>query len=186
MSISRSAISTGIRVFKKKLPATLTIGEMREQAQKDSVQLRKNLRLEPQPLTEGEKKLVQAIDNYIKLFPFEEGTAARLSQAGSIYYNRNDFRNALKYFKTLLKHFPDDPSAGNAEVLVMESYFGRLDYKSVEIVAKRIRAKTDKPEYAAKATKRLAESIFLQAESLAAGRLCTAFQGCRRVPPCGS
>ncbi len=145
----------------------LTIGEMREQAQEDSVQLRKNLRLEPQPLTEGEKKLVQAIDNYIKLFPFEEGTAARLSQAGSIYYNRNDFRNALKYFKTLLKHFPDDPSAGNAEVLVMESYFGRLDYKSVEIVAKRIRTKTDKPEYAAKATKRLAESIFLQAESLA-------------------
>ncbi len=145
----------------------LTIGEMREQAQQDSVQLRKNLRLEPQPLTVGEQKLVQAIDNYIKLFPFEEGTAARLSQAGSIYYNRNDFRNALKYFKTLLKHFPDDPSAEYAEVLVMESYFGRLDYKSVEIVAKRIRAKTDNPEYAAKATKRLAESIFLQAESLA-------------------
>ncbi len=145
----------------------LALSEMREKALQDSSQLRQSLQLEPIPLSEGEIMLTQAIDNFIKLFPFDDDTPERLSQAGSIYYNKNHFVDALKYFKTLLKHFPEHPLAEYSEYLVMESYFGKLDYKSVEIVAKRLRQKAHNPEYAAKANQRLAEAIFLQAENLA-------------------
>ena len=145
----------------------MSLAEMRERAREDSTELRQSLQLEPIPLSPGEIKLAQAIDNYIKIFPFDEETPERLSQAGSIYYNKNHFIDALKYFKTLLKHFPDHELAEYAEFLVMESYFGKLDYKSVEIVARRLRRKAKNQEYAAKANQRLAEAIFLQAESLA-------------------
>lgn len=145
----------------------LSLAEMREKAKADSAELRKSLNLQPLPLTPGELKLAEAIDNYIKLFPFDNETPERLSQAGSVYYNKNHFIEALKYFKTLLKHFPDHPLAEYAQFLVMESYFGKLDYRSVEIVARRLRSSSRNPEYAAKANQRLAEAIFLQAESLA-------------------
>lgn len=145
----------------------LSLAEIREQAKEDSTRLRKSLQLQPQPFTPGEEKLIRAVNNYVKLFPYDEQTAERLSQAGAIYYNKNHFAGALKYFKTLLKHFEKDTLAEYAEFLVMESYFGKLDYKSVEIVAKRLRDKAANPEYSVKANQRLAESIFLQAESLA-------------------
>lgn len=145
----------------------VNIGDLREQVEQGEPDLRKNLKLEKIPLSDGETKLAAAIDNFIKLFPYDDDAPDRLSQAGSIYYNTNDFINSLKYFKTLLKHFPNDSLAEDAEFLVMESYFGNLDFQSVEIVAKRLLSKDVRSDYVAKASRRLAEAIFLQAQSLA-------------------
>jgi TolA-binding protein len=150
----------------------LNIGEMKERLQDSTAadtgsKLRRVLHLEPKPLTPGEAKLAAAIDNYIKLFPHDAETAERLAQAGALYYNNNDFAEAIKYFKTLLKHFPESLSAEYAEYLLMESYFGKFDYKSSEIVAKRLKLGSKNEGYVRKAEQRLAESIFLQAEGLA-------------------
>ena len=145
----------------------LRLGEIREAVQSQAPDIGRVLDLEQRPLTRGDQKLAAALDNYIKLFPHAAETAERLAQAGAVYYNKNDFANSLKYFKTLLRHFPDGPDAPYAEYLVMESYFGKFDYKSCELVAKRIRAGGNNPEYVTKARQRLAESIFLQAEDLA-------------------
>jgi len=79
----------------------LNLGEMKDAALADSGNLRMTLNLERQPLSEGETKLATALDNYIKLFPHEPETAERLAQAGALYYNKNNFVEALKYFKTL-------------------------------------------------------------------------------------
>ncbi|MDZ7311506.1 MAG: tetratricopeptide repeat protein [candidate division KSB1 bacterium] len=150
----------------------LNIGEMKEKIQ-DSTdadaanKLRRALHLERQPLTSGELKLAAAIDNYIMLFPHAPETAERLAQAGALYYNNNDFTQAIKYFKTLLRHFPESLVAEYAEYLLMESYFGKVDYKSSEIVAKRLKLNSKNEDYVRKAEQRLAESIFLQAEGLA-------------------
>lgn len=150
----------------------LNIGEMKERMQ-DSTgadtgsKLRRALHLEPKPLTAGEAKLAAAIDNYIKLFPHEAETAERLAQAGALFYNNNTFAESIKYFKTLLKHFPESPSAEYAEYLLMESYFGKFDYKSSELVAKRLKLNSKNEDYVRRAEQRLAESIFLQAEGLA-------------------
>ena len=150
----------------------LNIGEMKNTIQDSSAKdpaakLRRALRLERRALTVGQIKLAAAIDNYVKLFPHEPETAERLAQAGALYYNNNDFAESIKYFKTLLKHFPESATAEYAEYLLMESYFGKIDYKSSEIVAKRIRLGNKDADYVQKAEQRLAESIFLQAEGLA-------------------
>ncbi|MGH7491608.1 MAG: tetratricopeptide repeat protein [bacterium] len=144
----------------------LTLGEMKSVVQMDSTKARHVLKLEHKPMTPGEQKLATALDNYIKIFPHEFSTPERLAQAGALYYNKNDFTSALKYFKTLLRHFPESAEAAYAQYLTMESYFGKLDYKSCEIVAKRIKV-IGHSEFMAKAEQRLAESIFLQAEVLA-------------------
>ncbi|MDZ7266940.1 MAG: tetratricopeptide repeat protein [candidate division KSB1 bacterium] len=145
----------------------LKLGDMKAAVETNRDSLRQALKLDPIPMSVGEQNLARALDNYIRLFPHEPATAERLAQAGALYYNKNEFAGALKYFKTLLKHFPQSPDAPYAEYLVMESYFGKLDYKSCEIVARRIKQTSPNREYALKAEKRLAESIFLQAEDLA-------------------
>ncbi|MFQ5676884.1 MAG: tetratricopeptide repeat protein, partial [bacterium] len=119
--------------------------------------------VEEQRLTPEEEKLVLALNNYIELFPHEQETAKMLAKAGSIHYNRHQFRESLKYFKTLARHFPDSDASNQARFTIMESYFGKGDYESTEIIAKKIKEMA--PEFADKATRRLAESIFFQAKS---------------------
>jgi tetratricopeptide (TPR) repeat protein len=118
-------------------------------------------------LRPGEQKLATALDNYIKLFPHEPETAEILSIAGGLYFNKRHFRDALKYFKTLLKHFPDSDRTDYARAYVMESYFWKKDYSSTEAVAKRLADRAANPEQREKALRRLAEAIFLQAKSYA-------------------
>ncbi len=152
------------------LPLGITVMKdvMRDTTSKNPAsRLQRALQLERRELTPGQLKLAAAIDNYVKLFPHEPETAERLAQAGALYYNNNNFAEAIKYFRTQLKHFPESPSAAYAEYLLMESYFGKIDYKSAEIVAKRIRLNGSNKDYVRKAEQRLAESIFLQADDLA-------------------
>ncbi|MFQ5752234.1 MAG: tetratricopeptide repeat protein, partial [bacterium] len=130
---------------------------------KDS--LGNKLKLQKIELTPDELQLVAALENYIKLFPDEPETAKILAKTGSLYYDHHQFKESIKYFKTLVKHYPDSPEANYARYITMESYFGKSDYESTEILARRL--KDSSPEYASKANKRLSESLFLQAETYA-------------------
>ncbi|MDZ7384921.1 MAG: tetratricopeptide repeat protein [candidate division KSB1 bacterium] len=121
----------------------------------------------PTPLQPTEQRLAEAYDNYIMLFPHEPQTARMLVNAGALYYNHNQFKEALKYFKTLIKHFPESEELADARYILMESYFGKMDFASAEVVAKRIIQDNPSPELVSKARRRLAESIFLAAELLA-------------------
>jgi TolA-binding protein len=121
----------------------------------------------PTPLHPAEVRLAEAYDNYIMLFPHEPQTARMLVNAGALYYSHNQFKEALKYFKTLIKHFPDSEELANARYILMESYFGKMDFASAEVVAKRIIQDNPSPEMVVKARRRLAESVFLSAELLA-------------------
>ena len=117
--------------------------------------------------SEAEKRVVKAYNNFIRLFPHDPETAVVLAHAGALYYNHNKFSEALKYFHTLITRFPNSPELNRARYAVMESYFGKMDFKSVEILARRI-MKSDAPEeIKAKAKRRLAEAIFLHAQTLA-------------------
>ncbi len=116
-------------------------------------------------LTDSEKKVIRAYNNYIKIFPHEPETAAILANAGALYYNNNQFQEALRYFNTIVKHFPSGPDINNVKYTILESYFGKRDFKSAEIVARRLITTPDiSPELQKKARTRLAESIFLGAE----------------------
>ena len=116
-------------------------------------------------LTENERKLTRAYNNYIKLFPHEPETAAILANGGALYYNNNQFKEALRYFNTIVRHFSNSEDINNVKYTILESYFGKGDFKSAEIIARRLKDTPGiSPELERKARKRLAESIFLAAE----------------------
>lgn len=118
-------------------------------------------------LTDSEKRLIRAYNNYIKLYPHAPETATILANAGAIYYNNNQFGEALRYFNTIVKHFADNKDIDYVKYTIMESYFGKHDFKSAEIVARRLKNTENlSPELSLKAQKRLAESIFLAAQTL--------------------
>ncbi len=119
----------------------------------------------PIPLTQNEKKLIRAYNNYIKFYPHEQETIKILSNAGALYFNNNLFEQALRNFNTIIKHFPDYEGIYDVHFQVLESYFGKGDYRSAEIVARRITKFSDvDDELKQRAQRRMAESIFLAAK----------------------
>ncbi len=116
-------------------------------------------------LSAPQKLLIEALDNYIRNFPDSEKTPKMLAQAGSIYYENGQYRESLRYFKTLASRFPKSPQLDYARFITMESYFGRGDLKSTELIARRLQSLGS--EYGNKAKARLAESVFLQAKAAA-------------------
>lgn len=121
---------------------------------------------DPIPFTKAAGWLAMAYDNYLKLFPFEENTPTILANAGALYYTHNQFDESIKYFKTLLRYFPDSRQAQHVQYSILETYFGKKDYDSVENLAKKILAEDYPDDIKDKARQRLAESIFLKAQAL--------------------
>jgi len=120
----------------------------------------------PVPLSVSESWLAMAYDNYLKLFPFDTNTPTILANAGALYYTHNQFREALKYFKTLIKYFPESEEINNVRYYILESYLGKKDYDSAEILAKKIIREVKDPGIKRKARERLAEAIFFRAQGL--------------------
>lgn len=143
-----------------------TIDQIQSEIEQED-NLKAALRHKAVEMTEADKRLAAAYDNYIMLYPHEKETAIFLANAGALYYNRNQFQKALKYFNTLVRHFPGSEDVDYAKYRIMECYFGNRDFRSSEIVARRLKQSAKTPEIAEKANKRLGESIFLNAETLA-------------------
>lgn len=112
-------------------------------------------------------RLAEAYNSYIMLFPHEKESAIFLANAGALYYNHNQFEKALIYFNTLVRHFPGGQDVDYAKYRIMECYFGKRDFKSSEVVARKLKESAKTPGLAEKANKRLGESVFLSAEALA-------------------
>jgi len=120
---------------------------------------------EPVPLSDAEKWLTMACDNYIKLYPFDAKTTVVLANTGALFYTHNQFNEALRYFKTLTKNFPQSEQSQHVQLYILDSYFGKGDYESAEVLSKNL-LKTGLPAADVKAVeKRLAESIFLRAQT---------------------
>ena len=124
---------------------------------------RENLR--PDILSKEEKRLVEAYDNYIRLFPDGENTPIYLAAAGAIYFNHKQFSEAKVYFKTLVSRFPGAKERNIAMRSIMESYFALGQFRDSEFIAKRILNTPDIPdEQRIFAEKRLASAIFNNAK----------------------
>ncbi len=119
------------------------------------------------PLSQAAQWLALAYDNFIKLFPFDAKTPTMLANAGALYYAHNQFNASLRYFKTLLQNFPDNEQARTIQYAILENYFGKGDYDSVELLAKKILTGDFSKELKNKAEKRLGEALFLRAQKWA-------------------
>jgi len=163
-----SAVAAAEQQAAKEQP--LTISDLKKQAGEKASRafsFRERMQLQPSELSLAEKRLAEAYDNFIKLFPHAKETTVFLANAGALHYRHHQFKEALRYFNTLLRHFPGSNEVGQARFAIMESYFGKADFRSAEIVARRI-VNSDAPEdIKSKSRRRLAESIYLSAEMLA-------------------
>ncbi|HID82639.1 MAG TPA: tetratricopeptide repeat protein [Thiotrichales bacterium] len=125
-------------------------------------------KLSPEALTPEETRLIEAYDNYLRLFPNGEYAPDFLAAAGSIYYNHKKIPEAKVYFQTLVRRFPGAKQKSLALRSIMDSYFALGKFKDSEIIAKRIMADQEIPaEQREFAAKRLAAAIFKNAEYLA-------------------
>ncbi len=147
-----------------------TLVKIRFGAQEDTlkkINLAEIAKLNPQALTPEETRLIEAYDNYIKLFPNGEYTPNFLAAAGGIYYNHFKFAEAKVYFQTLVKRFPGAQQKSLAMRSIMDSYFALGKFKDSEIIARRILneqgVSEDQKEFAAK---RMGQAIFKNAEYL--------------------
>ena len=124
-------------------------------------------KLSPEELTPEESRLVEAYDNYIRLFPTGEYTPEFLAAAGAIYYNHKKFAEAKVYYQTLVKRFPGAEEKNLAMSSIMDSYFALGKFQDSEIIAKKI---VDDPaaseEQRKFAKQRMAQAIFKNAEYL--------------------
>ncbi|NOX88849.1 MAG: tetratricopeptide repeat protein [Calditrichaeota bacterium] len=119
----------------------------------------------PEELSKEESMLIEAYNNYIRLFPFGKYTPNFLAAAGGIFYNHKMFAEAKVYFQTLVKRFPNAAERSLALRSIMDSYFALGKFKDSEIVAKRILSEENLPEEQKEfALKRMGQAIFKNAE----------------------
>ncbi len=144
------------------------------------------------PLTKGEVKLIDAINNYARLFadtvslyPVDslenpkpvlgipgKKTPEFLAAAGQIYYMHNDFARASQYFNTIVTRYPGNAKAQLSQRYLMQSYFDRKDYRSSEIIAKSlINAPGSTEDQKNEARTIVFYSIFKRAEEFQAKKL---------------
>jgi cellulose synthase operon protein C len=116
-------------------------------------------------LNQNEKKLIRAYNSYIKLYPHLPATNKILANAGTLFFNNKMFPEALRYFNTAVKHFPDQKDVNKVKYQAVLSYLRKSDYKSAEIISRQLKNLKDiEPELQVKAKRLLAESIFLAAK----------------------
>ncbi len=119
----------------------------------------------PAELTEEEKLLAEAYDNYIKLFPNDEKAATYLASAGALYYSHRQYDLARMYYKTMVTRFPEAQQRSIGLLSLMNSYFFLGNYNDAEFVARKILELPDAPpEQIDVARRRVGESIFKNAE----------------------
>ena len=123
--------------------------------------------LQRQDLSEEEKMLAEAYDNFIKLFPDSPETPSVLAAAGALYYNKRKYDLARKYYKTMVTKFPKSQQKSVGLVSLMNSYFFLGQYRDSEIVAKKILNTPNIPDDQITVAKsRIGESIFKNGERL--------------------
>ncbi|MCK5078117.1 MAG: tetratricopeptide repeat protein [Calditrichia bacterium] len=118
-------------------------------------------------LTETEKRLAEAYDNYLKLFPKGEKTPDILVAAGGLFYEHRQYESAKTYYKTLVTRFPNAKEKNLAFFSMMNTYFQLGQYVDAELVARKIVEMENIPEEKREmALKRISESIYKNAEKL--------------------
>ncbi len=131
---------------------------------------------------EHEQKYIDAVDNYLALFPQGEEAELFLLNAGGIYYNHGFYEDSRQYYNTLLETFPLSERRGTAYSFIMNGYFAAGQYSEAERIAKEIQAAGMDSSIVASAQTRQAESAFLGAEAMkTGGDLLAAAQEYRRT-----
>ncbi|MBU0517918.1 tetratricopeptide repeat protein [bacterium] len=133
-------------------------------------------------VSEIEQKYVDAIDNYVVLFPDGEEAEIFMLNAGSIYYNHGLHETSREYYNRLLTDFPTGAKRGAAYQYIMNGYFAEGNYVDAERIAKEIQEVAIDSMLVSTAKTRQSESAFLYAEGLkGSGDLLSAAEQYKRT-----
>lgn len=146
-------------------------GKRREQAALNAIAIAQ--RQQP-PDTVAEKgrldvaaaKLIEAVDNYVELFPEGASTGEVLLTEGAIFFNREMFSNAAEIYQQVLDMGPETKEYYRAVFLLGQCRFGEENWLAAAQLYKKVWKESPKEEERKKAHKLLLQSLFHNAELL--------------------
>ncbi len=89
-------------------------------------------------LTGSEKRLIEAYDNFARLFPHVAKTSEYVENISLIYFNKNQLDQVADWQVILQKYYPDRKINPGYVTDLMQGYFRVKDYPSAELLAKAI------------------------------------------------
>jgi len=89
-------------------------------------------------LTQSENRLIEAYDNFARLFPHVSKTSEYLENISLIYFNKNQLDHVADWQVILQKYYPDKKINSGYVTDLMQGYFRVKDYPNAELLAKAI------------------------------------------------
>lgn len=93
-----------------------------------------------EPLTDYQQKLVEAIDNYVKLYPGSDDEISVRYKAAFIYYNKNHDVEAAKRFGDIIVKWPTDQWSRKAADLTLDILNKREEWFELNRLAREFNA----------------------------------------------
>jgi TolA-binding protein len=94
-----------------------------------------------------DKKFGEAIDLYATLFPADPTLVGVIFKNGQMFYDYNEYDEAIKRFGVIVTKYPKDPNAGPAGDRILSALNKAQDYANIEDWARKLKTA---PAFAAK------------------------------------
>jgi tetratricopeptide (TPR) repeat protein len=86
-----------------------------------------------------DKKFGEAIDLYATLFPADKALVGVIFKNGQMFYDYNEFDEAIKRFGVIVTKYPDDENAGPAGDRILSALNKAQDYENIETWARKLK-----------------------------------------------
>jgi tetratricopeptide (TPR) repeat protein len=86
-----------------------------------------------------DKKFGEAIDLYATLFPADKTLVGVIFKNGQMFYDYNEFDEAIKRFGVIVTKYPDDENAGPAGDRILSALNKAADYENIETWARKLK-----------------------------------------------
>jgi len=94
-----------------------------------------------------DKKFGEAIDLYATLFPADDKLVGVIFKNGQMFYDYQEYDEAIKRFGVIVTKYPKDPNAGPAGDRILSALNKAQDYENIEFWARKLKGA---PSFAAK------------------------------------
>jgi tetratricopeptide (TPR) repeat protein len=86
-----------------------------------------------------DKKFGESIDLYATLFPADKALVGVIFKNGQMFYDYNEFDEAIKRFGVIVTKYPDDENAGPAGDRILSALNKAADYENIESWARKLK-----------------------------------------------
>ncbi|MBX5483850.1 MAG: tetratricopeptide repeat protein [Myxococcaceae bacterium] len=137
------AAFSAVLAWQKQLEIDIKDGRARDLKVLKSSERPEGEKIEKIPMAETEQHLVAVSDAWLKRFPQHERSPGIAYKAAELFYVHNDFDEARRRFKEIVKSYPKNEVAQYATNLIVESYLVSKDWRAVEEVSAELASNKD-------------------------------------------